>query len=130
MAAVVLFDGVCNLCNGTVDFILSRDPAGYFRFAPLQSYPARPLLAHCNLPPSFLDNIVLIEDDAGYVRSTAALRIARHLSWPWPLLYAAIAIPRPIRDVIYDWVARNRYRWFGKRESCRMPTPEQIGRFL
>ena len=123
MAAVVLFDGVCNLCNDSVDFILSRDPAGYFRFAPLQSEPAKPLLARCKLPSSFLDNIVLVENGECHVRSTAALRIARRLAWPWPLFYAAIVIPRPLRDAIYDWVARNRYRWFGKREHCRIATP-------
>ena len=130
MAAVVLFDGVCNFCNATVNFILSRDSEGFFRFAALQSEAARPLLAEARLPSSFLDNIVLVEDGVCYVRSTAALRILRRLSWPWPLLYAAVIVPRPIRDGVYDWVARNRYRWFGKSEVCRLPTPSERARFL
>jgi predicted DCC family thiol-disulfide oxidoreductase YuxK len=130
MPAVVLFDGSCNFCNSSVDFIIDRDPAGYFRFAPLQSKAARPLLAHCHLPPEFLDNIVLVEDGACHARSTAALRILRRLNGLWPLLYAIIVLPRPLRDTIYDWFARNRYRWFGKREACRIPTAELRDRFL
>ena len=130
MSAVVLFDGVCNFCNGTVNFILEHDPEGYFRFAALQSEAARPLLAEARLASDFLDNIVLVEDGACYVRSTAALRIVRRLSWPWPLLYAAVVIPRPLRDFVYDWVARNRYRWFGKSDVCRLPPPSVRERFL
>lgn len=126
----MLFDGVCNLCNGTVDFIIDRDPQARFRFAALQSDSARPLLARCGLPAQFLDNIVLVEDGACYLRSAAALRIARGLRFPWPLLYAFVLVPRPLRDAVYDWVARNRYRWFGKRASCRMPTPALRARFL
>ena len=127
---IVLFDGVCNLCNGAVDFIIDRDPQARFRFAALQSEAARPLLERCGLPAEFLGNIVLVEDGACYLRSTAALRIARRLATPWPLLYALVLVPRPLRDALYDWLARNRYRWFGKRESCRMPPPELEARFL
>ncbi len=130
MAAVVLFDGVCNVCNGAVNFILERDPGGYFRFAALQSEAARPLLAAARLPATFLDNIVLVEDGACYARSTAALRIVRRLAWPWPLLYAAVIVPRPVRDFVYDWIAKNRYRWFGRRETCRLPAPAERERFL
>lgn len=126
----MLFDGVCNVCNRSVDFIIERDPSGHFRFAALQSEAARPLLERCALPAEFLDNIVLVEDDACYVRSTAALRIVRHLRRPWPLLYVLLLIPRPVRDVAYTWFARNRYRWFGKQQSCRLPNPELADRFL
>jgi predicted DCC family thiol-disulfide oxidoreductase YuxK len=82
------------------------------------------------LPAAFLDNIILVEEGVFYARSIAALRIARRLSWPWPLLYGAIIVPRPIRDFFNDWIARNRYRWFGKRDACRLPTPAERERFL
>lgn len=122
---IVLFDGVCNLCNGVVRFILARDPAGRFQFASLQSEAARRLLGE--VPP---ETIVFVDDGATFTKSAAALRIARKLCFPWPLLYAFIAIPRPIRDLIYQWVARNRYAWFGRRESCMVPSPEVQDRFL
>jgi|ERR1051326_2349917 predicted DCC family thiol-disulfide oxidoreductase YuxK len=130
MPAVVLFDGICNFCDWSVDFVIDRDPAGYFRFAALQSNAARPLLARCGLPAEHLGNIVLFEDGVCYGRSTAALRIVRRLSAPWPLLYALIIVPRPLRDALYDWFGRNRYRWFGKRDVCRAPSPETRERFL
>ena len=128
--AVVLFDGVCNLCNGAVNFIIDRDPDGYFRFAPLQSDTARAPLPEEIGPDEALDTIVLIEDGRTFVRSTAALRIARRLTGPWPLLYAFLAVPRPLRDAVYDWIASNRYDWFGRRDQCRVPTPELQSRFL
>jgi predicted DCC family thiol-disulfide oxidoreductase YuxK len=128
--ATVLFDGVCNLCNGAVNFIIDRDPSGYFRFAPLQSDVAERLLAETDAADATLDTIVLVEDGTAYVRSTAALRIARRLSGPWPLFYAFLAVPRPLRDAVYDWVAAHRYRWFGRREQCRVPTPDLKARFL
>jgi predicted DCC family thiol-disulfide oxidoreductase YuxK len=128
--AVVLFDGVCNLCNGAVNFIIDRDPDGYFRFAPLQSDVAGRLLAGTDAAGATLDTIVLVEGGTAYVRSTAALRIARHLSGPWPLLAAVLAVPRPLRDAVYDWVAEHRYQWFGRREQCRVPTPALKDRFL
>lgn len=128
--AVVFFDGVCNLCNAAVNFILDRDPDGYFRFAPLQSD-----VTDAFLPPGLrsddsLGTIVLLEDGTAYVRSTAALRIARRLTAPWPLLYAAILLPRRLRDAVYAWIANHRYRWFGRRDKCRIPTPEEKDRFL
>ena len=123
---IVLFDGVCNLCNGAVRFILARDPEGHFRFASLQSETARRLLKD-DAPA---ETIVLIEAGKTYTKSTAALRIARGLRFPWPLLYALVAIPRPLRDLVYDWVARHRYAWFGKRETCPVPTPEVRWRFM
>src|ERR1017187_4059456 len=126
MKPVVLFDGVCNLCNGAVRFILARDPAARFRFASLQSDAARRLLG--DSAPS--ETIVLLEAGKTCTKSTAALRIARGLRLPWPLLYAFIAVPRPLRDLVYDWVARHRYRWFGKRDTCMLPTPELRERFM
>lgn len=126
MKDVVLFDGVCNLCNGAVRFILARDPAGRFRFASLQSDAARRLLKGDG--PA--ETIILIEAGKTYIKSTAVLRIARGLQFPWPLLYAFAAVPRTLRDPVYDWVAHHRYAWFGKRESCMVPTPELRARFL
>jgi predicted DCC family thiol-disulfide oxidoreductase YuxK len=128
--ALVLFDGVCNLCNGTVNFIIDHDPDGYFRFAPLQSDEAQERLAGTDAAGADLDTIVLVEDGAAYVRSTAALRIARRLTAPWPLLSLFLAVPRPLRDAVYDWIATHRYDWFGRRDQCRLPTPALKDRFL
>lgn len=128
--ALVLFDGVCNLCNNSVNFIIDRDPGAYFKFAALQDEAVKPLFSRYDLSPEYLDSIVLIEDGQCYRNSTAALRIARRLKGGWPLFYAFIIIPRPFRDLVYGWIARNRYRWFGKRDTCRLPTSELRARFL
>ncbi|MEM1094448.1 MAG: thiol-disulfide oxidoreductase DCC family protein [Bacteroidota bacterium] len=128
--AIVLFDGVCNLCNTSVNYIIDHDPEGYFKVASLQSDAAQALLANHALPADYLDSLVLVENGEVYMRSTAALRIARRLDGAVRLLAIFTAIPEPLRDVVYAWVARNRYRWFGKRDTCRMPTPELQGRFL
>ena len=128
--AVILFDGVCNLCNASVNFVIDRDPGGHFVFSSLQSEAARPLLQRHRLAQNALDSIILIETDRAYTHSTAALRIARRLKGPWPLLYAFIVVPRPVRDAVYRVIARNRYRWFGKSETCRVPTPALRRRFL
>jgi len=128
--AIVLFDGVCNLCNGTVNFIIDHDPAGDFRFAPLQSSVAETYLENADGPDRELGTIVLVEHGQTYVRSTAALRIARRLSGPWSLLSLALVIPRPLRDAVYNVIAANRYDWFGQRDQCRMPTPGLRDRFL
>jgi predicted DCC family thiol-disulfide oxidoreductase YuxK len=127
---IVLFDGVCNLCNGFVNAVIERDPDGYFTFGALQSDPARAYLDAFGLSGDVLDSVVLIEGGRLYRRSTAALRILRRLSPPWPLAYLLVAIPRPVRDRVYDWIAGRRYRWFGKRSACRVPTPELRSRFL
>ncbi len=132
--AVILFDGICNLCNNSVNFVIDRDKAGKFKFAALQAPEAKPYLEMCNRSADDLDDllksIVLIEGGVFYSKSTAALRIAKNLDGLWPLLYAFILVPRFLRDIVYDWIARNRYNWFGKRESCRLPTPELMQRFL
>lgn len=129
---VVLFDGVCNLCNGAVQFIVDRDPAGTLRFASLQSKAGGDLLrAHGMTPPEGdPDSIILIESGRVHSHSGAALRIARHLRGLWKVFYAALVVPWFVRDAVYRFIARNRYRWFGKSEQCRVPTPELRARFL
>jgi predicted DCC family thiol-disulfide oxidoreductase YuxK len=128
--SIILFDGVCNLCNGFVQFVIERDPAARFRFGALQSERAQSLLASAGCQAPVRETVVLIEDGRVFTRSTAALRIVRRLQLPWPLAYGFILIPRPLRDAVYDWIARHRYRWFGQREQCMLPTPERRDRFL
>jgi predicted DCC family thiol-disulfide oxidoreductase YuxK len=127
---IVLFDGECNLCNASVIFIIARDNRKRFRFASLQSAIGRRLLEQHGLASSVRDTVVLIEGKHAFTRSTAALRIARRLRWPWPFLFALISIPRFVRDSAYALIARNRYRWFGRSPSCRLPSPELQERFL
>jgi len=127
---VVLFDGVCNLCNGSVQFIIAHDPHANFRFAALQSDAAQRLLRESGARGPLPDSVILVAQGQVYTRSSAALRIVRRLAFPWPLLYAFIVVPSPLRDIAYDFIARNRYKWFGKRESCMLPTPELRTRFL
>jgi predicted DCC family thiol-disulfide oxidoreductase YuxK len=126
----LLFDGVCNLCSGSVQFILKRDRQGHFRFASLQSEVGKRLMTEHGLDPDALSSVVLIEEGRAYQESTAALRIARHLPGAWKLLRVLSVIPRPLRDAAYRLIARNRYRWFGKTEACWLPTPELRARFL
>lgn len=127
---VILFDGVCHLCQGAVKFIIKRDPAGRFRFASLQSKAGSRMLHAAGALEEVPDSVVLIERGTYYTRSAAALRIARGLRFPWPLLYALIVVPRGLRDAVYQYVASHRYRWFGKDESCLVPTRELKERFL
>lgn len=128
--AVVLFDGVCNLCNASVLFIIDRDPGRHFAFAPLQGEGAARLLAEHGYGGAELGSVLLVEGGRVHARSTAALRIARRLRGAWPLLSALVVVPRPVRDAVYDWIGRNRYRWFGRQEACRIPTPESASRFV
>ena len=129
-APVILFDGVCNLCNGTINWIIDRDRAGQFRFATLQSEAARRLLdsTQCSGDPG--ESVVLIEGGRVLKRSSAVLTAAKMLGWPWRIWYGLMLVPRPIRDAVYDFVARHRYRWFGRTDVCRVPTPELKARFL
>ena len=130
MDFVVLFDGHCTLCHGTVVFLIRRDPEGIFTFASLQSEAGKALLAKAGYDGSALDSIVFIEHGRVFDRSTAALRIARKMNRLWPLFYGLIIVPRPIRDAVYNWIARNRYAWFGRVENCLLPTPEIRSRFI
>ncbi|TKH38835.1 thiol-disulfide oxidoreductase DCC [Paenibacillus polymyxa] len=130
--SIVLVDGVCHFCQGATHFIIKRDPKGIFHFGSLQSEVGQELLRAGGLSADQLDTFVLIEDGTYYTRSTAALRIAKRLRFPYPLAYVFILIPRFVRNAAYNWVARNRYRWFGKDEEdqCQIPPPEIRKRFF
>ncbi|QCD67117.1 DUF393 domain-containing protein [Halomicrobium sp. ZPS1] len=127
---VLLFDGVCNLCNAAVRFVVRFDAAGTFQFAPLQSEIGQALLERHDLSTETFDSVVLIEDGEVATKSTAALRVARRLDGPWPLLYPAIALPAGVLDRAYDVVAAYRYRVFGRSEECQVPDPEIRDRFV
>ena len=130
---IVLFDGVCNLCSGTVRFLINRDPRAHFRFAALQSDAARRICAAHGVPvPTYSepDSIVVIADGRALERSDAALAIATQLPFPWRMLGVLRVLPRVLRDWAYRLVARNRYRWFGRTETCMVPTPELRARFI
>ncbi|RAK65064.1 thiol-disulfide oxidoreductase DCC family protein [Hymenobacter edaphi] len=130
-SSVILFDGVCNLCHGLVQFIIHRDPQARFRFASLQSAEGQRLMpGGVNPDPANPDSVVLIEDGQAYTHSTAILRILRRLGGGWALLSLAGVLPRPLRDAAYRFVARHRYRWFGRQTECWLPTPELKARFL
>jgi len=128
--AIILFDGVCNFCNGSVNFIIERDRAGYFKFAPLQSEIGQTLLGEYGIDRNDTDSVVLIENGEAFVRTNAALRVARKLSGAWSLFYGFIIVPAFIRDIFYKLFARNRYKLFGRQEACMMPTAEIRARFL
>lgn len=127
---IILFDGVCNLCNNAVDFIIKRDKKNRFKFSSLQDNSVRKLLNDSNLLEGYLDSIILIRGDEIFFKSRAALEISKKLSGIWPLLYTLILIPAFVRDPIYDWIARNRYKWFGKKSTCRIPSDEEKSRFI
>jgi predicted DCC family thiol-disulfide oxidoreductase YuxK len=127
---LILFDGVCNLCNAAVQWVIARDRRGVFRFGALQSDGGRAALRGAGTAEDLPDSIVLIDGAGTHTRSDAAIRIARGLGFPWSLAVIAFAIPRFLRDAVYSWVARNRYRWFGRRESCMVPTAELAARFV
>ncbi len=130
LGPIILFDGVCNLCNNSVQFIINRDAKAKFKFASLQSQTGQELLKQFNQSGSELISVMLIRNDRLYSKSNAALEIARQLSGAWPALYIFKIIPSFLRDWIYDWIASNRYRWFGKKDECMIPTPELKSRFL
>ena len=141
MGATVLFDGVCNFCDNSVNFIIEHDREGYFRFAPLQSDAGRELAAKIGFIPAGragerddelipIDSVILLEDGKAYTHSTAALRILKRLGRPWSWLYALIVVPKAVRDLVYKLFAKYRYRFFGKRDQCMIPTPAVRARFL
>ena len=126
---LILFDGVCNFCNRWVNIIIRFDKKGMFKFASLQSDIAQQILKEHNY--NFLnESVVLIQNEKIFSHSTAALLIARQLQFPFFLLYGCIVIPAFFRDTVYNWIAKNRYRWFGKREVCRIPSEQERERFL
>jgi len=127
---ILLFDGVCNLCNGTVQWVIEHDPGAKFRFASLQSETGQQLLQAHHLPTGELNTVVLVDGGKAYTRSDVPLRIVGKLGGLWPILQAFYIVPKPLRNAVYDWIARNRYRWFGKKEACWLPTPELKARFL
>ena len=127
---VLLFDGHCNLCNGVVQFIIRRDPEAVFSFAPLQSAAGERLRDRADVSTDADDSVVLIDGDEAYVKSDAALRVARRLGLPWSLLWPFRVVPRRLRDAVYDVVAEYRYRVFGRREECMVPSPDVSERFL
>ena len=127
---IVLFDGVCNLCHAAVRFILARDSEARFRFAPLESETGRDLTTEGIREGTSADSVILVEDGLTYARSEAAIRIASRLSLPWRALVVLRVVPRPMRDGAYDLVARNRYRWFGRKDFCPVPDEDIRDRFL
>ena len=128
--SILLFDGHCSLCNAAVDFVLKRDAKKKLLLASIQGPAGQRVLKMYQLPPSYLDTLVLVEQGQLYLGSTAALRVARLLRGGWPLFYALIIIPKGLRDRIYQWIGKNRYKWFGRRASCRMPTASERAHFL
>ncbi len=127
---IILFDGVCNLCNGIVKFVIKRDPDTKLKFASLQSEFGQRTLQKFNLPNTNFDTFIFLEGDRYYDKSSAALKVARELNGFWNVFYILMIIPKPIRDFFYTLIAKNRYKMFGQREACMIPTPELKGRFL
>ncbi len=127
---IILFDGVCNLCNGSVNFFITRDKRDLFRFAALQSDIGIELQKRLNIDHENIESFILIEGNRYYKKSTAALRVASMLGFPYSLLYPLLLIPASIRNMVYEIVAKYRYKWFGKKEYCRIPAPEEKEKFL
>ncbi|MCE7864043.1 MAG: thiol-disulfide oxidoreductase DCC family protein [Bacteroidetes bacterium CHB5] len=127
---VILFDGVCNLCNSSVLFIIQRDPKAKFRFASLQSDFGKNQMRAFGLNESELNSVLLVKKGRLFQKSDAALEIARQLTGGWPLLYGFKIVPVVLRDWVYSWISRNRYKWFGKKDACMIPTPELKVRFV
>ena len=130
MERLIFFDGVCNLCNASVQFAIERDKKNLFKFTALQGEYAKAVLPKFNVDLSQLNSIILLEDGQLYTKSTAALKIAKKLNGLWPTLYVFILVPKFIRDWFYDIIAKNRYKWWGRQESCWLPTPELKQRFI
>ncbi|MES2373256.1 MAG: thiol-disulfide oxidoreductase DCC family protein [Bacteroidota bacterium] len=127
---IIFFDGVCNLCTGVVQYVIRHDPKRRFRFASLQSEVGQQLLKQYNLPSEEFGSFILFEKGKVYTKSTAALTVAKNLNGLLPIWYTWIILPKFIRDAVYNLVARNRYKWFGKKEECWIPTPELNGLFI
>jgi predicted DCC family thiol-disulfide oxidoreductase YuxK len=129
-SAIILFDGVCNFCNSSINFVIRHDKKNHFRFAPLQSETGKQLLQQFEAGELPLDSIVLIENNKLYKQSTAVLKIAKQLGGAYRLLYGFVILPSFLRDAVYKYVAKNRYKWFGKKDSCMIPTKEIREKFI
>lgn len=127
---LLLFDGVCNLCNASVDFVIRRDSKRRFRFASLQSDVGQRILQEHGLSHTEFDSVLYLRNGVLHTKSGAALRISARLDGLWPMFAVFMVIPPFLRDAVYSWIARNRYAWFGKRETCRVPTAEERSLFL
>ena len=128
--SIILFDGVCNFCNSAVNFTIKRNNQANISFAPMQTEAGQKLLKEYDLPLGDMESFIFIDKGNAYKRSTAALRVCRYLRGLWPLCYGLIIVPKFIRDAVYNWIAKNRYKWFGVRQECMIPTPEVKARFL
>lgn len=127
---VILFDGVCNLCNASVNWIIDRDKNNQFKFASLQSEYGQSVIKKFNITGDYMDTVVLQEEEKIYLRSAAALRILKHLGGIYSIAYIFIILPEFVRDFVYNVIAKNRYRWFGKQDACRIPSPDLKAKFL
>ena len=127
---ILLFDGVCNLCNGAVQFIIRKEKAQELKFAPLQSDHGKTLLKKYGYPEDYLEGLVLIEGKKAFSRSSACLRVALKLKFPWSSFFPLLVIPKAIRDLVYKFIASQRYRLFGSKDSCVVPNGKDITRFL
>ena len=128
--SIILFDGVCNLCNAAIQFVIKHDKQKHFKFAALQSNAGQQLLKQYQLPSQNFNSFVLIQNEKAYTKSTAALMVSKQLAGITKLLYGFIIVPPLIRNAVYNYIAKNRYKWFGKKDSCMLPTPELLARFL
>ncbi len=128
--SLVLFDGVCNLCNTSVRFLLAYNRKKNLRFSPLQSVKAKELLKSLNWDDRTMDSLIFIEYDQAFIKSQAAFKISKHLTYPWKAIYHFRHFPKGFCDWLYDIMAQNRYSWFGKQQSCMMPKEEWKDRFL
>jgi predicted DCC family thiol-disulfide oxidoreductase YuxK len=127
---IILFDGVCNFCNYWVNFAIKHDRKKKLKFTTLQGEKAKQILPQYNINPTSLSSVIFIDKGKAYTQSSAAIKICKHLNGGWKLFYGLIIVPKFIRDAIYNWIARNRYKWFGKKDSCIVPTSELRERFL
>ena len=130
MGGIVVFDGICNFCEGTVNFILQHEAGPELTFVPLQTATGARMLRDFGFDPEDAETFVFVAGGKAYARSSAAVRVARHLRWPWRALAAAWIVPRPLRDHGYRLIAANRYRWFGQKDRCMIPTPDVRKRFV
>lgn len=128
--SIILFDGVCNFCNSSVNKIIKYDKKNKFKFAALQSDTGKKILEKHAIDSTKIDSIILIENDNAFIKSTAVLKIAKHLSGLYPIAYGFIIIPAFVRNIVYNFIARNRYKWFGKKNSCMIPTAEVKEKFI